>query len=308
MIQSYQNNPNIQNIKNDYVVWGERVGASGAALPIHYRYAIDKKPKRYKNFEGTLFTIDNYDWRELIYQMAIDYMNHNNEEDYEEKLKANNEDYANGKTGYEIYYTDIIGFWRELYNPNPKEEEKDQYYNKGEPDQYWNKDVIQRPEVLNFWLDFLDTEGDFGQYSVGLIGDRIEVVNDKTVKAIHYKEVPGLIFVTRDEQETIDPAQLGGYNLVQVQSDLEGMFSISSQGKSAKQVLDELIYTHLYNSETITLKAIPVYHLQPNTRVLIRDQKSGIDGEYAVSKITIPLTYNGTMSLTANKVVTNIAF
>ena len=110
MIQSYQNNPNIQNIKNDYVVWGERVGASGAALPIHYRYAIDKKPKRYKNFEGTLFTIDNYDWRELIYQMAIDYINHNNEEDYEEKLKANNEDYTNGKTGYEIYYTDIIYF------------------------------------------------------------------------------------------------------------------------------------------------------------------------------------------------------
>lgn len=305
MIQSYQNNPNIQNIKNDYVVWGERIGASGAVLPIHYRYAIDKKPKRYKNYDGTrIFTTDEYDWRELIYQMAIDYMNHNNEEDYEEKLKANNEDYANGKTGYEIYYTDIVGFWRELYNPNPKEEEKDQYYAKGEPDQYWNKDVIKRPEILNFWLDFLDTEGDFGQYSVGLIGDRIKVVNDKAVKAIHYKEVPSLIFVTQEEQETIDPAQLGGYNLVQVQSDLEGMFSISSQGKSAKQVLDELIYTHLYNSETITLKAIPVYHLQPNQRIYVKNELSKIDGDYIITKISYGLGHNAMMTITANKAPT----
>ena len=147
----------------------------------------------------------------------------------------------------------------------------------------WNKDVIQRPEVLNFWLDFLDTEGDFGQYSVGLIGDRIEVVNDKTVKAIHYKEVPGLIFVTRDEQETIDPTQLG------------------SQGKSAKQVLDELIYTHLYNSETITLKAIPVYHLQPNQRIYVKNELSKIDGDYIITKISYGLGHNAMMTITANK-------
>ena len=89
---------------------------------------------------------------------------------------------------------------------------------------------------------------------------------------------------------------------------MENLFIISSKGKSAQEAIEELLYKYSYCIESTNITALPVYHLQPNTRVLIRDQKSGIDGEYAVSKITIPLTYNGTMSLTASKVVTNIAF
>jgi hypothetical protein len=46
--------------------------------------------------------------------------------------------------------------------------------------------------------------------------------------------------------------------------------------------------------------------LEPNTRVYVRDDASKIDGEYIVTKFSIPLTYNGTMSLTTNKVVANI--
>ena len=79
------------------------------------------------------------------------------------------------------------------------------------------------------------------------------------------------------------------------------MFSISSQGKSAKDRLDELIYQHGYCIESASITAIPIYYLEPNTRVYVHDEKTGVDGEYIVSKITLPLTYNGTMSLTATK-------
>jgi hypothetical protein len=79
------------------------------------------------------------------------------------------------------------------------------------------------------------------------------------------------------------------------------MFSISGQGKSAKDRLDELIYQHGYCIESASITAIPIYYLEPNVRVYVYDEKTGIDGEYVVSKITLPLTYNGTMSLTATK-------
>jgi hypothetical protein len=46
--------------------------------------------------------------------------------------------------------------------------------------------------------------------------------------------------------------------------------------------------------------------LEPGVRILIKDEKSNIDGEYIVSKITIPLTYNGTMNISATKAVSNI--
>jgi hypothetical protein len=46
---------------------------------------------------------------------------------------------------------------------------------------------------------------------------------------------------------------------------------------------------------------VPIYYLEPNTRVHVFDEETNINGDYIVSKITIPLAYNGTMSLTATK-------
>jgi hypothetical protein len=34
-------------MRNDYSIWGERTSASGAAIPVHMRYAIDTKPTQY---------------------------------------------------------------------------------------------------------------------------------------------------------------------------------------------------------------------------------------------------------------------
>ena len=45
------------------------------------------------------------------------------------------------------------------------------------------------------------------------------------------------------------------------------MFTISAQGKSAKDRLDELLYAHGYCVETVTITALPVYYLDVNTRI-----------------------------------------
>jgi hypothetical protein len=87
---------------------------------------------------------------------------------------------------------------------------------------------------------------------------------------------------------------------------MENLFTISSKGKSAKERIDELLYNHSYCIESASITTIPIYHLQPNSRILVKDPESKIDGEYIVSKLTIPLTYNGTMNITATKAVSNI--
>jgi hypothetical protein len=48
LISSFNNTPNLLNMRNDYSIWGERTGMSGASIPIHMRYAIDNKPTHYK--------------------------------------------------------------------------------------------------------------------------------------------------------------------------------------------------------------------------------------------------------------------
>jgi hypothetical protein len=90
---------------------------------------------------------------------------------------------------------------------------------------YWNKYVYENPSLLNFWIDFLDTEGELNQFSVKVIGNRSKVINDKNVKAIYFRDTPEVIFVTQNEP--ID--YIGGYRYIQV-NDLyyDSMFSISS--------------------------------------------------------------------------------
>lgn len=518
LITTFQNTPNFSNLKNDYSIWGERESVSGEKIPVHYRYAIDKKPNYYKTFDGDVFYTAEYsskesefkhDWRELIYQMALDYYKHHEEDDYEYRLKQNNPDTCfKGSTGYEQYYTDIEGFWRQLYNPNPdpsyvgysdgiKEEsfkviDKDNnnvdlfingryeetkadvndyeniwalvqydgryelqpwidalilpdyyygdknntnnnkleysqsryyrigpngkyyqiktndikslmnkallyylekgvipaeeydstsfirpkwimdsslvqssnilgyykfnkdgnyykiseldeklrkcYFNNGEYFKYlyqskldvdgsvleakkiqyniryfgtyfkyitneednwryWTKDIVENPSSLNFWFDFMDT---MDQFSIPVVGDRTKVVNDSKITSIYFRQVPQLIFTTRKDFEKYTQ-QDSGYTVVFITGGLENMFKISSQGKSAQDKLDELIYNNSYCIESVTIQAVPIYYLQPNTRIFVRDDNTKINGEYIVSKISLPLAYNGTMSITATK-------
>ena len=93
---------------------------------------------------------------------------------------------------------------------------------------------------------------------------------------------------------------------MQYQESMKHLFNISTQGKSAVDVLEEYINNYLYAIESVNITTIPVYHLQPNTRVRIVDKESGINGDYAVSNITVPLVYNGTMSITATKIADRI--
>jgi hypothetical protein len=87
---------------------------------------------------------------------------------------------------------------------------------------------------------------------------------------------------------------------------MTNLFTISSTRKSAKDQMEEMLYNYSYCIESVTIQAVPVYYLEPNTRISVRDSNSGIDGEYIISKLTIPLKYNGTMSITATKAVESI--
>ena len=174
----------------------------------------------------------------------------------------------------------------------------------------WNKQVYERPETLNFWLDFLGSDNqqregdahiegaDLQQFNVKNMGSRSKSINDTTIKSIYFRDTPTVMFTTNITEEEWLP----GFRYIQVpDKNIDSMFKISAQDKSAKEKLDELLYQHGYCIENVSITTIPVYYLDANTRVYIYDEKSNIYGDYIVSKISIPLTYNGTMSITATK-------
>jgi hypothetical protein len=121
------------------------------------------------------------------------------------------------------------------------------------------------------------------------------VSTDKNVKAIKYNEVPNIIFGPMPEGGPQD-----GYRYFNA-PELENMFTKSTKGKSAVDEIEAMLYKYGYCAESVTISTIPIYYLEPNTTISINDPKTGINGSYDISKISIPLTYNGTMSITATR-------
>ena len=397
LFSALSNNPALANVRNDFSIWGTRKSATGTELPVHLRFAIDDKPVYYKAFDEQIYITKDSpyqiqgaiieDWRELIYQMAIDYYQHNEEDDFLASIINNNKFtylsetinlFPSGKTGYEIYYDDIEGFWREIYTyynrasgyeeirnkvnelykqeknkyrlltsdekttlnqiigyyevmqnnlPYSKEyaaaqEEyekldggtvlsRNYYLPKTAPADPWESIVSEHPENLNFWFDFLDLDAspEIEKFSVRNIGDRPKVVNDNTVTAIYYKQVPTVLFVTKEEYDQIASPLEGlqtGYTYIRINPTLNNFFNISSQGKSAWDLMEELLYQHTYATEVVSITAVPIYYLQPNTRICLKATDNNVEGEYLVSRITIPLSYNGMMTINATKAADRI--
>ncbi len=370
LISQISKTPNLTNLKNDFVVWGKRTSLTGVEIPIHARYAIDKKPTSYTTLGGKTYTSDVYDWRELIYQMALDYFGGqgcSTEKPYfdltspDDFLMAvaekNRPLYPTGYTGYEQYYTDMEGFWRQLYNPDyvpiAKKNDDAGYVQKYagldngfyvkywewedatkdgyETDYYtttvpaaasddlagnvyctgedagdrkgWNVAVFEAPETLNFWIDFLDSGDELSQFQIPLIGDRQKVVKEDKATAIIFKEIPNLIMVdSSNQEEVIESTEQTGFVPIYIPKGFLQFLTISYRSVSIKDKIDELLYKHGYCSESISITALPVYTLQPNTIIQVSDSETKIEGKYIVNKITLPLGYNKTMSISASKV------
>ena len=165
----------------------------------------------------------------------------------------------------------------------------------------WRKAVYEDPSKLVFWFDFLDSaDSELGDYSVKKIGIRPKVENDKDARAIYYGDIPSIVF----ESDENDRPNQSGYVYFQVENgNFLSMFSRSTQGKSVKDSIDNLLYNYSYCTESVSITSIPIYYLEPNTLIHVSEPNAGIDGDYIISKLTIPLAYNGTMSITGTKVV-----
>ena len=350
LVESFQNKPSVNNIKNDFAVWGKMQGVK-TEIPIHLRYAIDQKPQIYYSYhksqeEGrpVIFKTPeyggNYDWRELLYQMALD--NNHYRGKLEDLSKTIKEEGVNAikadetladvveaeelylstwNSGYDAYYADMLSFWRDIYNCDQykKVKNEDGYfsYEKMSEDEerayfendYWNPEYVYKqdgelkfiePQTLPFWIDFIDPTAELGQYAVSVIGRRPKVINDADVKAIFFRETPQVLFINEGQDPGYDEGDLS-YTKLNLPASYVNYFSMSSQGKSAKETLDSLVYQHTYHQESISLTAIPVYYLEPNTRILVQDDSSGISGEYLIKTINYSLAHDGMMSITATR-------
>lgn len=75
---------------------------------------------------------------------------------------------------------------------------------------------------------------------------------------------------------------------------------------SAYEQAKNIIYQGTGYNEKITVTMMPVYYLEPNTRIRLQDTATGINGEYVIDSIDLPLDGTGTMSIVCSRALTKM--
>lgn len=152
-----------------------------------------------------------------------------------------------------------------------------------------------------YWLDFLD-KGVNSQFNVNNIGRRTKVVSDNSSNCIFAKEIPNVAFVNADGD--VSDEILGDTDttpVVQVSPEIYSRLVIGGSHNSAFDKIRELLFQYTQYNESVSLSVIPIYHLEPNTRITVHDSDVAVNGDYLIKTISLPLTVGGTSNISATR-------
>lgn len=333
IVQSYSNTPQYQQIKNDFMVWGKRKTVNDLEIPIRYHLAIDTKPSF-----GNEYTIFYYTDPEDGILKAKKPLIFNSKQDFPEIGKANQyysfpegaifswdpdlEEYI--QTSYkktsittkdyrtELYFSGIESepfglasnyYFTELKNQWPKIYDLQEHK--------FKEEVISSPDNIDFFLDILDGDISIAKYGIQNIGRRTTTIVDDSINCIFEPEVEDIVFIENEndkanmkklKQECDQRKQ----NYVQVDSGIYNMLVNGGVLRSAYEEIRRELYQYTQYNEQISLTTLPIYNLEPNTRITVRDVQSDIYGDYMIKSLSIPLDINGTMNISATRALERI--
>ena len=343
LISSFSNTPQFNMIKNDFIVWGLKENANGNQMPIRYHLAIDEKPKigeiydvffyidpddnltkakrpiKYRNISelkkndgaaGNFYMTEDdgkiYTWSNNEYVLVDVNFTKVQTTDWRSELYLQGAQTEPLGTDSNYYYTELLNEWPKLYNLKSKNStiNKDVIYTGDFYDE-----VLKTPSDIDYFLDFIDSNAEISKFSINNIGRRSIVINDNDINCVFEPEIPDFILIETGTPQTKtdrEECERKGQKYVQVDSSIFSLIATGGMKNSAYNRVRELLYQYTSYNESISIQSIPIYYLEPNTRITVRDTESNIFGDYMISNISIPLDIGSTMSISATRALERI--
>ena len=305
---SYNNSLNYNNIKNDFVVWGNKKSVNGnIQLPCRFHLAIDKKPELHEHniilFEDDFqvtravgaaagqagsITRTSVDWRQEIYYQML-----------EDQKKGTGQNTELNNTYFQ-YYAELKEEFPKIFDLNT---------------QTYKVDIENHPEEMDYFLDFIDENSQLGGYSVSNIGRRAKIISDNNegINCVFEPDIPDIVYIDTTLFDT--PEELTQFETkltrmgqiwTQIPSAYYNLFDIGGVFNSCFEKIKDLLYQYTHVNNTISITTLPIYYLEPNTRITIEDQPAGIYGDYIIQSISLPLDISSTMNINAYKALQKI--
>lgn len=251
------------------------------------------------------------DWRTELYLQGL--LGKNNSTDqgmYYQDLKLENNlldktwvgriyrQVQNARIDTDYYFEELDAFWPQIYNL-----ETQMFYGQEDGQELQAQTLTDG----NYYLDFIDpsTSG-LGQYAISNIGRRTETVSNEDINCLFQPKIPDIIFLNADEDDIVDrreEAQLKGQPYTQVRGDVYNALATGGYKNGAYDQIKFELYSHTNYQESVSMTSLPVFYLEPNSRITINDASTNTYGDYVLKTISIPLGPGNAMASTASKCI-----
>ena len=233
-------------------------------------YRWDENNKEFINVKLALNTlIQTQDWRSELFLSG-----------------ATSEPYGLNSN---YYYTELVNEWPKLYD-----------IVKGR----FKENVKNNIEAIDYFLDFIDSDGALSELNISNIGRRTKVVVDNNINCLFEPTIPNFILLNTDDADFYKLRQEcneRGEEYIQVSKNIFDNIASGGSFNSAYNMMRELLYQYTSYNETITVTSLPIYYLQPNTRITVNDEESRIFGDYMINSISLSLKAEEPMTLSCTK-------
>ena len=206
------------------------------------------------------------------------------------------------------YYTELEAEWPKLYNL-----QADSYTDAETGHTVYTgafyEDILDNPWDVDYWLDFIDSEAAISQFNISNIGRRSITKTNNDYNCVFEPEIPDIVIIEAgsptadaERQECEDRNQ----DYCQVDSNIYEALSIGGMHNSCFTEIKNMLWENTDYNASISVALVPIYHLEPNTRITINSNDADIHGDFMIESMSIPLTIGGTMSISASQVETKL--
>lgn len=295
LISAYSNAPNYSNIKNDFHIWGKN--ADGYA--IHYHLAIKEKPVAPYS---TWIVVDELDEQgEPTGKIHLAKPGEKNSysyipKDWRAELYCQGLQKKTLQQRPDIYEQELLDLFDAIYDMRKKE---------------FKSDLVNHPNDLQYWFDYIDPVGGLHDISVDAIGPKIHSYQQDKIRKLYDVEIPPVVMIDAgsppiSRASLIAKCEGQGQAYSNVTSQIYKSVSLGTVGYSAQETARDLLYKYTDYTAAINITSIPIYYLDANVRITVQDRAAGIYGDYVIKTINLPLDAKNTMSISATKALERV--
>ena len=198
----------------------------------------------------------------------------------------------------DYYFEELDAFWPQMYDLQTQ-----QFVNQESDRSLLHTTLIDG----NYFLDFIDPQSSgIGEYSVQNIGRRQDIIDSDDINCLFTPTIPDIIWLSIDDDDIESKRREcddNGQPYSQLRGELFQHLYVGGYKNGAFDAIKTELWSHTTYQKSISISAIPVFYLEPNSRVTINDTTTNTHGDYEISTITVPLGGDGLMSVSGNECI-----